>query len=97
MTVMSSRQFNQDTGKAEKAAEAGPVFITDRGRTGHVLLSIDEYRRLTSGEKTVPDRKPERDGFIGAPAHAHNMALITRTVRDFEGMDIRILDPWLDV
>lgn len=55
MTVMSSREFNQDTGKAKKAAEDGPVFITDRGRPGHVLLSIDEYRRLTSGEKTVAD------------------------------------------
>lgn len=55
MTVMSSREFNQDTGKAKKAAEGGPVFITDRGRPGHVLLSIDDYRRLTSGEKTVAD------------------------------------------
>jgi prevent-host-death family protein len=55
MTVMSSREFNQDTGKAKKAAEGGPVFITDRGRPGHVLLSIDDYRRLTSGEKTVAE------------------------------------------
>lgn len=55
MTVMSSREFNQDTGKAKKAAEGGPVFITDRGRPGHVLLSIDDYRRLTSGKKTVAE------------------------------------------
>lgn len=55
MTVMSSREFNQDTGKAKKAAEAGPVFITDRGKPGHVLLSIEEYRRLTSGEGTLAD------------------------------------------
>lgn len=55
MTVMSSREFNQDTGRAKKAAENGPVFITDRGRPGHVLLCIDDYRRLTSGEKTVAD------------------------------------------
>lgn len=55
MTVMSSREFNQDTGKAKKAAENGPVFITDRGRPGHVLLSIEDYRRLISGEKTLAD------------------------------------------
>lgn len=55
MTIMSSREFNQDTGKAKKAAENGPVFITDRGRPGHVLLSIDDYRRLTSGEKSLAD------------------------------------------
>ncbi len=47
-TTMTSREFNQDTGKAKKAAAEGPVFITDRGRAAHVLLSIDEYNRLTA-------------------------------------------------
>ncbi|MEB3331011.1 MAG: type II toxin-antitoxin system prevent-host-death family antitoxin [Synechococcaceae cyanobacterium] len=31
---------------AKRAANQGPVFITDRGRPAHVLLSIEEYRRL---------------------------------------------------
>ena len=31
-TRLSSREFNQDTSGAKKAAENGPVFITDRGR-----------------------------------------------------------------
>ena len=61
------------------------------------VLPIDLPVALRCAEMSVPDRKPERDGFIGATAHAHNMVLITRNVRDFEGMDIRILDPWLDV
>jgi prevent-host-death family protein len=47
ITTLSSREFNQDTGRAKKAADAGPVIITDRGRPAHVLLSIEEYRRLT--------------------------------------------------
>jgi prevent-host-death family protein len=47
VTTLSSREFNQDTSRAKKAAQTGPVFITDRGRPAHVLLSIDEYRRLT--------------------------------------------------
>jgi prevent-host-death family protein len=47
ITTLSSREFNQDTGRAKKAAAEGPVFITDRGKPAHVLLSIDEYRRLT--------------------------------------------------
>ena len=46
ITTLSSREFNQDAGKAKKAANEGPVFITHRGRPAHVLLSIDEYRRL---------------------------------------------------
>ncbi|EFI33158.1 hypothetical protein Dthio_PD0481 [Desulfonatronospira thiodismutans ASO3-1] len=37
--TMTSREFNQYAGQAKKAAEAGPVFITDRGKPCHVLLS----------------------------------------------------------
>lgn len=48
MTVtFTSREFNQDTSGAKKAAAEGPVFITDRGRPAYVLLSIDDYRQLT--------------------------------------------------
>ena len=32
VTKLSSREFNQDTSRAKRAAERGPVFITDRGR-----------------------------------------------------------------
>ncbi len=46
MTTLTSREFNQDTGGAKRAAQGGPVFITDRGEPAHVLLSIEEYRRL---------------------------------------------------
>lgn len=45
-TTMSSREFNQDAGGAKKAADKGPVIITDRGRPAHVLLRFDEYQRL---------------------------------------------------
>jgi hypothetical protein len=31
ITTLSSREFNQDTGRAKKLAGNGPVFITDRG------------------------------------------------------------------
>jgi prevent-host-death family protein len=47
ITTLSSRAFNQDASGAKKAANKGPVFITDRGRPAHVLLTIEEYRRLT--------------------------------------------------
>lgn len=46
-TTISSRDFNQDVGRAKRAAMSGPVVITDRGRPAHVLLSFEEYRRLT--------------------------------------------------
>src|SRR2546429_2100256 len=43
-TKLSSREFNQDTSRAKRAAKRGPVFITDRGRPSHVLLTVEEYR-----------------------------------------------------
>ena len=47
VTTMTSREFNQDTGGAKRAAQRGPVYVTDRGQVSHVLLRFDEYARLT--------------------------------------------------
>ena len=55
VTTLSSREFNQDTSRAKKAAENGPVFITDRGRPAYVLLNIEEYRRLTRSNRKIAD------------------------------------------
>ena len=46
--ALSSREFNQNTSAAKKAAQSGPVFITDRGRDAYVLLTIEDYQRLCS-------------------------------------------------
>lgn len=53
ITTLSSREFNHDASRAKKAAKDGPVFITDRGRPAHVLLSIEEYLRLTGGAASI--------------------------------------------
>lgn len=55
ITTLSSREFNQDTSRAKKAASAGPVFITDRGKPAHVLLSIEDYQRLTGERRNIVD------------------------------------------
>jgi prevent-host-death family protein len=55
ITTLSSRDFNQDTGRAKKAAERGPVFITDRGKPAHVLLTIEDYRKLTGMHASIVD------------------------------------------
>lgn len=54
-TILTSREFNQDASGAKRAANQGPVFITDRGRPAHVLLSIEEYQRLTAGPGSIID------------------------------------------
>ena len=55
ITTLSSRQFNQDASKAKKAAKAGPVIITDRGRPAHVLLTFGEYKKITGGRTKIAD------------------------------------------
>ena len=55
VTTLSSREFNQDTSRAKKAAQRGPVFITDRGWPAHVLLSIEEYQKLAGRSKTLAE------------------------------------------
>lgn len=53
ITTLSSRELNQDVSRAKKAARNGPVFITDRGKPAHVLLSIEEYQRLTGKHRNI--------------------------------------------
>ena len=55
ITTLSSREFNQDLGRAKRAAGKGPVIITDRGRPSHVLLSIDEYHRIAGKGRSITD------------------------------------------
>jgi prevent-host-death family protein len=66
ITTLSSREFNQDTGRAKKAAVRGPVIITDRGKPAHVLLSIEEYRRITGSRHNIAD-------VLGWPAGIENI------------------------
>jgi PHD/YefM family antitoxin component YafN of YafNO toxin-antitoxin module len=53
ITTLSSREFNQDTSRAKQAAKDGPVFITDRGRLAHVLLTVEDYQRLTGASSSI--------------------------------------------
>lgn len=46
VTKISSREFNQDVSRAKRAADKGPVVITDRGQPAYVLLRHETYKRL---------------------------------------------------
>lgn len=51
--TFTSHEFDQDTVRAKKAAQSGPVFITDRGRPSYVLMTATEYERLTHPEASI--------------------------------------------
>ncbi|HEY2709645.1 MAG TPA: type II toxin-antitoxin system Phd/YefM family antitoxin [Caulobacteraceae bacterium] len=46
-TTLSARQFNQDSSKVRRAAQDGPVVITDRGRPSLVVMTYQDYQQLT--------------------------------------------------
>lgn len=52
---ISSRDFNQNTGEAKHLAEQGPVFITCRGQPTHVLLSFQEWEKMSSAKPSLAD------------------------------------------
>jgi prevent-host-death family protein len=75
ITTVSSREFNQNTSRAKKAAAKGPVFITDRGKPALVLLNIAEYRRLAEGQSSLIDR-------LGLPPGIEDVEFEVPVMRD---------------
>ncbi|PDV85864.1 prevent-host-death protein [Rhizobium sp. H4] len=55
VTSLSSRELNHDVSRAKKAAQNGPVIITDRGKPSHVLMTYDEFERLTGKRRSLVD------------------------------------------
>lgn len=72
ITTVSSREFNQGASEAKRAANNGPVFITDRGRPAHVLLSFEDYQRLTKQRRNIADAlaMPDSAEIEFEPPHA---------------------------
>ena len=69
ITTVSSREFNQDVSKAKRAALQGPVFITDRGQPAHVLLSMDDYQKITDNKASIVEllAMPDADAIDFEP------------------------------
>jgi len=64
MSTMTSREFNHDVSAAKRAARRGPVVITDRGVPSHVLLTIEQFDRMTasaSGRSVVDALRADDD------------------------------------
>ena len=62
-TRLTSREFNQDTGGAKRAARSGPVCITDRGRPSFVLMTFEDYCRLAAQRPSITDLLSEPPGI----------------------------------
>ncbi len=63
MKVITSREFNQDVSAAKRFARTEPVFITDRGKPTHVLLSIASFRAFTGERESIVDALAAAEPF----------------------------------
>lgn len=60
---------------------------------GQVLPFATETAILCAGMH-VPDQRSFRDSMIGATAQQHGLTLVTRNVADFEGLAVKVFNPW---
>lgn len=59
------------------------------------ILDIDIRVARRAAALHVPDPAPFRDALIGATALVHDMAVVTRDLKDFERFDdLNVFNPW---
>ncbi|MEV7973711.1 type II toxin-antitoxin system VapC family toxin [Cellulomonas sp. NPDC089187] len=63
--------------------------------SGRVLPFTLSAARILAGYR-VPERAPYDDALIAATAQAHGMTVVTRNVRHFAPLGIRVIDPWTE-
>ena len=56
ITTISSREFNQNSGRAKRAAEQGPVIVTDRGKPSLVVMKFEDYERMSEKRGSLLER-----------------------------------------
>ena len=54
-TTLSRQEFSEDVSRATKAAADGPVFINDQEYPVYVLLTIEDYRKLSGQQESIAD------------------------------------------
>jgi predicted nucleic acid-binding protein len=85
-------------GQRRSHLEDSLVRILEAGFHGRIL-SFDEMAAnaaalLSAKQRAMGRSKEVRDTFIAGIVFAHRADFATRNVRHFQGLDIRVIDPW---
>ena len=81
---------DSDAGKVLRNWLDNTVITAFSGR----ILPLDEAAALQAAEWHVPDPKPINDAYIAATALTRRMTLVTRNIKDFAGMGVKLVNPW---
>ena len=57
-------------------------------------VSVDTEVALICAQLHIPAKRPINDAYIAATAIAHNLTLVTRNVRDFQGLPLMLENPF---
>lgn len=58
------------------------------------ILAVDAEVALLCAPLHVPVTAPYRDALIAATALTHGLTVVTRNVKDFAPMGVKVLNPW---
>ncbi|MBX5200223.1 type II toxin-antitoxin system VapC family toxin [Rhizobium sp. NZLR1] len=69
-------------------------------RFEHRIIPVDESVALAWGDLMGHAKRsgrglPSMDGLIAATAVAHDLTLATRNSKDFDGLGIELINPWI--
>jgi predicted nucleic acid-binding protein len=58
------------------------------------ILPIDENVALIFAGMMVSRTRPYRDALIAATARHHGYTVVTRNIRNFEDLQVKLINPW---
>jgi hypothetical protein len=77
---VSNRDFIRDVSAAKRAALDGPVFITEEGRPGYVLMKIDDYRMMVNDSTSLLEVMDNIPGGEGIDFSAPQLSIAVQEV-----------------
>jgi len=79
--TLTSEEFDHQVEDAMKLSQEGPVFVTEDGYKTHVLLSIEEYRKISDKGLNLGDM------LSNAAAAEIDFELPKREIQEFRSLD----------
>jgi predicted nucleic acid-binding protein len=88
--IIKAERTNNEEAIAYKTWLNRKVLPSFAGR----ILPLNEKIAVVFARMMAPKTRPYRDAIIAATAQHHGYAVVTRNVRDFVELPVRVINPW---